>query len=262
MKALVFSELERLFKNKWTWCLFVCAPILAFISGNYLLDRPESMSAGLFMIEGLQVHLYLMCNIAVAALVAAVFTEEYRGGQLRLLFLRPYARANIFFSKLVVIHIVILALLIVMGISLVVIGLVQFPLEGEKQASLAAILKTIALYYGMAYFTLAGVSCLFSYIALISKNVSFMLGLSVGYVLVALLFDGLYLHAANLFASGSFAHELIAYAFIPYMQYTGLYASLNGEMNSILAAAIILLFYMLVFGWSAYRRFVVEDYLH
>lgn len=262
MKALLLSELERLVKNKWTWCLFVCTPILAYVAGNYLLDRSVAMSAGLFMVEGLQVNLYLMCNIAVAAIVAAVFTEEYRGGQLRLLFLRQYSRAQLFFGKLFVILIVILALLIVMGISLSIIGLIQFPLQGEKHVSLATTLQTIVQYYVMAYLTLVGISCLFTYIALISRNVSFMLGLSVGYVLVALLFDGLYVYVANLFPSGSLGHELVAYAFIPYMQYTGLYQCLNGQVHTIIATAIVLGCYMLVFVWAAYRRFVVDDYLH
>ncbi|MCM3042363.1 hypothetical protein M3201_22150 [Paenibacillus motobuensis] len=80
MNALVLSELERLLKNKWIWCLLVCTPILAYVAGNYLLDSSNVISAGLFMVEGLQVNLYLMCNIAVAAIVGAVFTEEYRGG--------------------------------------------------------------------------------------------------------------------------------------------------------------------------------------
>lgn len=77
----------------------VCTPVLAYIAGNYLLDDAKAISAGLFMVEGLQVNLYLMCNIAVAAIVAAVFTEEYRGGQLRLLFLRQYSRARIFLAS-------------------------------------------------------------------------------------------------------------------------------------------------------------------
>lgn len=262
MNALTLSELERLLKNKWIWCLLVCTPILAYVAGNYLLDSSNVISAGLFMVEGLQVNLYLMCNIAVAAIVGAVFTEEYRGGQLRLLFLRSYSRANIFFSKLIVINIMILVLLIVMAISLSIIGLVQFPHEGENQISLVLTIKIIAPYYFMAYLTLMGISCLFSYMALISKNVSFMLGLCVGYVLVTLLFDGLYLYFANLFESGSLIHELVAYALIPYMQHTGLYSALNGNIHSISAMAIILVFYMFVFVWSAYRRFVIDDYLY
>ncbi|WP_435921940.1 ABC transporter permease [Paenibacillus sp. DYY-L-2] len=261
MKALIISELERLLRNRWTWCLFICAPVLAYVAGSSFPDGSSKMSAGLFMIEGLQFNLYLMCNIAVAALVAAVFTEEYRGGQLRLLFLRQYSRSRIFFSKLLVINLLILALLIVMGISLAVIGLLQFPHRGENQDSWAVIL-TIIQYYFMAYLTLSGISCLFSYVALISRNVSYMLGLSVGYVLVALLFDGLYLYFADLFANGTFMHELVAYALIPYMQYTGLYSGLNGNMASIGAMAIILAFYMVVFIWTAHRRFAVDDYLH
>lgn len=63
-----------------------------------------------------------------------------------------------------------------------------------------------------------------------------MLGITVGYVLMSLLFDGIYLHFANLFVSGSFMHELVAYVLIPYMQHTGLYSLLNERnLHSIFA---------------------------
>lgn len=262
MRALIVSELERLLRNKWTWCLLVCTPVLAYIAGNYLLDDATVMSAGLFMVEGLQVNLYLMCNIAVAAIVAAVITEEYRGGQLRLLFLRQYSRVRIFWGKLIVIHIVVLALLIVMALSLSIIGVVQFSLQIDRQAVFANTIKPVVQYYLLAYLTLMAIASLFCYTAMISRNVSVMLGLSVGYVLVALLFDGLYLYFANLFASGSLIHELIAYVLIPYMQYRGLYSFLNREINSMWAMALILVFYLVVFSGLAYRRFVRDDYLN
>ncbi|ETT44674.1 hypothetical protein C162_22185 [Paenibacillus sp. FSL R7-269] len=179
------------------------------------------------------------------------------------MFLRQYSRAKIFFSKLLVINIIIIALLVVMGISLSVIGLFQFPHDGEKQISLIVDLGFIVQYYFLAYLTLMAISCFFSYISLISKNTTFMLGITVGYVLMSLLFDGIYLHFANLFVSGSFMHELVAYVLIPYMQHTGLYSLLNERnLHSILPMALILISYMVIFVWTAYRRFVVDDYLY
>lgn len=157
----------------------------------------------------------------------------------------------------------ILALLVIMGILLSLVGLIQFQNEGEPTIPLTKSLPFIFQYYILAYLTLAAISCLFSYIALISKNVTYMLGISVGYVLISLLFDGIYLYFANFFENGSFMHELVAFVLIPYMQHTGVHSIMNEHnTHSILPMAAILIFYMVVFIWTAYRRFVRDDYLY
>ncbi|MCP3776486.1 ABC transporter permease [Paenibacillus sp. MZ04-78.2] len=264
MRTLIVCEVEKLVRRKWIWVIFLSAPFLAYTAGSYFLwlnppDSSSSVSPSLFPMFGLRQNLYFICNIVVAVLVAAVYTEEFRGGQLRFLFLRRYARGQIFFCKLFVIQLCILMLLLAFGISLVAIGIVRLPLE---LPSLRSALGYTVEYYILAYASLVGISCVFSFIAMYSKNVTYAIGISLAYVLVSLLFDGLYLKLAALFSYFPYLRDLISYVLVPYMQHTGLHTALSGSESALWAIATVLIVNSFVFTWLAYRRFVADDYMN
>lgn len=261
MRALIVCEVEKLFRRMWLWLFFLGAPFLAYMAGSYFLwlhppDTPSHLSPNLFPIFGLRQNLFFICNIIVAVLVAAVYTEEFRGGQLRFLFLRRYTRGQIFFCKLFVIQLCILMLLLAFGISLVVVGIIRLPQEPSVHSALGYTVE----YYMLAYASLVGISCVFSFIAMYSKNVTYAVGISLAYVLVSLLFDSLYLKFAALFSSFPYLRDLVSYLLVPYMQHTGLHTVLSGSESALGAIATILILYFIVFTWLAYRRFVADDY--
>lgn len=260
MKTLIHCELIRLWQRKWLWLVVLAAPFLAYTTGKYLLWIDSDISSSVFLIVGLHQNLYLICDIVVATLIAAVYTEEFRDGQLRLLFLRRFTRGQIFFSKLLVIYFTIFVLLILLGVSLGIVGALQFPQEEISQLPLA--FRYAIQYYFLAYMSLVGISSLFSFIAMYSKNVTYAIGTCVAYILAVLLLDGLYLKFASLFSGFSYMHDLFAYLLIPYMQYTGLDASLSGASSTNWAIFTILIVHVTLFTWIAYRRFVADDYIH
>ncbi|WP_127484012.1 ABC transporter permease [Paenibacillus ehimensis] len=263
MRPLIYSEFTRLWSQRWLWLVILAAPFLAYLQGSYFIwvsSLGHNVSSVLFLFQGLREMLFLPCNIAVAALAAAVYTEPFRSGQLRLLFLRRFSKGQIFFSKLFVLQASILLLLLVLGISLAVVGMLRFP--QEEAGRFWPLMGYAFVYYLLAYATLAGISCLFSFIAMYSKNVTLALGVCMTYILVSLLFDGLYLKVASLFSAWPYVRDLLAYGWIPFMQHTGLNEALSGNASVNWAIPTILLLHVVVCSAIAYRRFVAEDYMH
>lgn len=104
----------------------------------YLKTSVEVLSK-VFVIIGLQENLFLICNIAVAALVATLYTEQFRGGQLRLIFMRRFTRGQIFWSKLLVLQVSVLLLLLILGLSLWGVGVWRFPILKAKQGNMESL---------------------------------------------------------------------------------------------------------------------------
>jgi ABC-type transport system involved in multi-copper enzyme maturation permease subunit len=266
MKLLIYSEFERLWKRKWFWLLILCTPVLAYSTGGYFLrimKVPMEVLSKSFMVSGLRENLYLVCNIAVAALVAAVYTEEFRSGQMRLLFMRRFTRGQIFWSKLFVVNTSILLLLVVFAVSShVIVEVWRFSYVLGYTGFLGGKWIYTFEYYGWAFASLLAISSLYSFIAMCSKSVTYAIGACMTYNLGALLFDGLYLKLASLAPQTSYLHDVIAFLLIPYMQYTGLDGSLegNGPVNG--AITTVVAFYLIFFTWAAYRRFAADDYLY
>lgn len=262
MRTLIYCELSRLWRQRWFWLVILVLPIFAYNTGSYFLwvnSLGDNITSGLFLIVGLQGNLFLPSNIVVAALAASLFTEEYRSGRLRLLFIRRYTRGQIFVSKLLALHVTVLLLLLVLGICLAVVGFIRFPEEARQWP---IVLGYTAVYYILAYATLAAIGSLFVCIAMYGKQVTFALGACMIYILAALLLDGLYLKFAALFSSLPYVHDVFAFMLIPYLQHTGLNKALSGETSMIWALPAIILPHIIVFTAIAYRRFVADDYVH
>lgn len=215
-----------------------------------------------FVVTGLRENLFLACNMAVAALAAAVYTEEFRSGQLRLLFIRRYTRGQIFWSKLLVLNTSILLLLIAFAVSSQVIVEVWRLSYDVSDAGLSGSQGLQMLeYYGWALASLLAISSFYCFVAMYSKSVTYAIGVCMVYNLGSLLFDSLYLKLASFVSHVPYVYNIITFMFIPYMQHTGLDRSLMGNLsvNGAIATAVSL--YLIFFTWGAYRRFVADDYL-
>ncbi|MCV9950039.1 ABC transporter permease [Paenibacillus sp. BT-177] len=266
MKTLVYSEFERLWRRKWFWLLVLCTPVLVYSTGIYIqhtLRIPMKDLSKIFIVAGLRENLYLICNFAVATLVAAVFTEEFRSGQLRLLFVRRFTRGQIFWSKLLVVNTSILLLLIVYAVSSqVIVVFWKFSHNINGTDIFGQIWSQVFEYYGWAFASLLAISSLYSFIAMCSKSVTYAIGICMTYNLGVLLFDPLYMKLATLFSSIPLLKNLIPFLLIPYLQYKGLDQSLiwNWSVNG--AIVIAVLFHLILFTGWAYRRFTTDDYLY
>jgi hypothetical protein len=264
MITLLGSEWERLWAKRWTWLLILAVPGLAYLSASYFesIQANSELLSDTFVLAGLRNNLYFPVNIILSALVATVFTEEYRGGQLRYVFLRHYTRRQIFISKMLLIYIFIMLMLVCFSISLYITGLFMFSHnESVSMPSLETIGYTFE-YYAWAFVSLIGVTSLFSFFAMYSKNVTYAMGVGMLYILTSLLIDGLFIRIAAIFDSIPFLQLSITFSMIPFLQHTGLNEVIAGNIQAIFAVLFIVLMHFIVFTWGAYRRFVQNDYLY
>ncbi|MGP0576451.1 ABC transporter permease [Paenibacillus peoriae] len=266
MKSLIYSEFERLWRRKWFWLMVLCTPLLACSTGVYFLRTmkvPVEVLSLNFVVTGLRENLFLVCNIAVAALAAAVYTEEFRSGQLRLLFMRRFTRGQIFWSKLLVLNATILFLLIVFAVSSQVIVEVWTLSYDVSDAGLSESQGLQMLkYYGWALASLLAICSFYCFVAMYSKSVTYAIGVCMVYNLGSLLFDSLYLKLASFVSHIPYLYNVIAFMVIPYMQHTGLDRSLIGNSSVDRAIITVVSLYLIFFTWGAYRRFVTDDYLY
>ncbi|UMR35637.1 ABC transporter permease [Paenibacillus polymyxa] len=265
MKRLLHSEFERLWKRKWFWLMVLCTPVLAYSTGLYYLrtrNVPIEVLHLNFIVTSLQENLYLFCNSAVAALAAAVFTEEFQSGRLRLLFMRRFTRGQIFWSKLLVLNISILLLLIVYALSSQLIAEVWRFSYDLSDTGLSGVRLLLTLeYYGWAFASLLAISSLYCFFAMYSKSVTYAIGICMVYNLGSLLFDPLYLKLASFVSHIPYLYDVVTFMIIPYLQHTGLNNSLVGSLSVNGAIATVVSVYLILFTWGAYRRFVADDYL-
>ncbi|WP_025676729.1 ABC transporter permease [Paenibacillus polymyxa] len=265
MKRLIHSEFERLWKRKWFWLIVLCTPVLAYSTGLYYLrtrNVPIEVLHQNFIVTSLQENLYLFCNSAVAALAAAVFTEEFQSGRLRLLFMRRFTRGQIFWSKLLVLNVSILLLLIIYALSSQVIAEVwKFSYDLSDIALSGVRLLRILEYYGWAFASLLAISSLYCFFAMYSKSVTYAIGICMVYNLASLLFDPLYLKLASFVSHVPYLYDVVTFMIIPYLQHTGLNNSLIGSLSVNGAIITVVSVYLVLFTWGAYRRFVADDYL-
>ncbi|MDQ0494085.1 ABC transporter permease [Paenibacillus brasilensis] len=265
MKLLIYSEFERLWKRKWFWLMVLCTPVLAYSTGTFFLrtlNDPVEILSQSFIVTGLRENLSLICNIPVAALAAAVFTEEFRSGRLRLLFMRRFTRGQIFWSKLLVLNTSILLLLLVFAVSSQVIVEIWKYSYDLNDASLSGFRRLQILeFYGWAFASLLAISSLYCFVAMYSKSVTYAIGICMVYNLGSLLLDPLYLKLASFVSHIPYLYNVVTFMIIPYMQYTGLDNSLIGSLSVNGAIVTVVSLYLILFTWGAYRRFVADDYL-
>ncbi|MCG7376552.1 ABC transporter permease [Paenibacillus sp. ACRSA] len=264
MITLLGTEWERLWAKRWTWLLILVVPGLAYLSADYFESFQSSteLLSDTFVLAGLRNNLYFPVNIILAALVATVFTEEYRGGQLRYVFLRHYTRRQIFISKMLLIYILIFLMLVWFSVSLYILGYIMFShSESLRIPSIEIVAYTIK-YYAWAFLSLVGITSLFSFFAMYSKNVTYAMGIGMLYILTSLLIDGLFVRIAASFDSVPILQLSITYMMIPFLQHTGLDEIITDRSNAAIAVVIVITIHFVVFTWSAYRRFVKTDYLY
>ncbi|MCY9515274.1 ABC transporter permease [Paenibacillus apiarius] len=275
MTSLIYSEFERLWQRKWVWLILLAIPVTSYSTASYFswlnsMSSPDSMNytpSSKLMFTGLNLFLPIICNFAVLPFVTTIFTEEFRRGQLRLLFLRQYSRGRIFISKMIVLCFTILLLLIVLGICLGIAGSIKLPSAvGITQGVYNPTITTDTIFqdtikqYLLAYATLLGLCSIMSCIAMYCKDATYAIGIGFGYIIIPLMFERLIYD----FGTGMppLLNGIIALIFIPLMQRYGIQHALVGSNYVLVLLLIILLVHIVACVWLAYRRFVSEDYMH
>lgn len=264
MITLFISEWERLWTKRWTWLLVLAIPGLAYMTASYFesLQVDHDTLSQLFVLSGLRNNLYFPVNIIMSALAASIFTEEYRGGQLRYVFLRHFTRRQIFVSKLLLIFVCIVLMLILFAVSLIVTGyFFHFNNNISLNYSFEALNYTL-IYYGWAFISLLGISSLFIFISMYSKNVTYAIGGCMLYILASLLLDGTVIQLAALVSDIPLLELSITYSLVPFLQHTGLNEVIDGNTKAIVAILSVVVAHLIVFLWGAYHRFVKSDYLY
>ena len=264
MITLFNSEWERLWCKRWTWLLVLAIPGLAYMTASFFetLQVDHDTLSQLFILIGLRNNLYFPVDIIMAVFAASIFTEEYRGGQLRYVFLRQFTRRQIFFSKLLLICVCIVLMLILFAVCLIVTGyFFRFNENGLLNYSLEALSYTF-VYYGWAFVSLLGISSLFICISMYSKNVTYAIGGCMLYILASLLLDSAVIKLAALFSDIPLLELSITYSLIPFLQHTGLNEVIDGNTSGIVAILSVVVVHLIVFLWGAYHRFVKSDYLY
>jgi len=262
MITLIRAEWERILTKKWVWLLIVAIPCLPYIVADTVINMPIHNVLDLYIIYGLSSNIYFPVNILVAALVASIFTEEYRGGQLRLIFIRHYTRRQIFFSKLLTTYLFIFIMLLLFAFSSYLIG--QFVVK-EKSAlhfSFLFLLGKVLVYYCWAFLSLISIVSLFAFIAMYSKNITFAIGISMLYILLSLLSESLFISFSEYFKSVPYIKAFIMFILIPYLQRDALPLVFVGNNALLLGIASILILHIVIFNILAYRQFVHKDYIY
>lgn len=177
MKVLIRIEFEKLIHQKWAWFMLVsCIPFayamityFMWVDQRQLPDSPFYVAASMSASRGMKESIYLFGNLMVALLAGLLYTEEFQGGKLRMFFLRSYSRGQIFVSKWMIMNLFILLMVVILGVSFTIFGVMKLPSPPEVMVSgnripstNAAILFYTLKQYALDFATLiGGAVCLF-----------------------------------------------------------------------------------------------------
>ena len=126
MIRLFQAEWKRLWKRKLLWAIVGVLPVAAFAAALYYEgangevspEVPQYAVVGNFPVLAMAEMLLTLFNLILMALVATLWTEEIRSGQLRLVLLRAQTFSLIWWSKVgVLLGTVVLLLMIFFGFS-------------------------------------------------------------------------------------------------------------------------------------------------
>ncbi|MCQ4088041.1 hypothetical protein [Saccharibacillus sp. JS10] len=197
------AEWRRLWKRRSVRLMAFTAPLAAMLSAVYLLSNnqrldpglPEYATAGNVPVLALAEMLITVFSGMMLVLAGLTVTEEYRGGQLRMVMLRAASLTRIIAAKwLACLAFVFIQLLLYLGCC-VVIGKMVFPNPDTYPLFYDAGIVSYAQgllydleYYGLATLALAVLLTVFFGIATIGRSSTAALGLGIGFLLLSYAF--------------------------------------------------------------------------
>lgn len=201
MMALLHSEWERLLKRKIFWIFLAAIPLIIVATAKYYLGHnaaipmgnPEHTTAENFPVMAMIEQLIIVFNVLALILLTLSITEEYRSGQLRMIMLRAYSSAQLFWAKWLVFALMMALFFIFYLIAAVIAGALFFKSSPQQilfyydhvVSNRDMILYTLS-YYGMAYASIIGMASVFIGIGVISRSSTAAIGLGMGFLLCSL----------------------------------------------------------------------------
>ncbi|MBU5483848.1 hypothetical protein KQI86_05850 [Clostridium sp. MSJ-11] len=267
MKALVLSELERIWSKKSTWLILLSIPLVIYASARYYLghnlnmtiDSPQYTSFGNFANAVMQEQLIVFFNIVLILLCVLVFTDEFTSGSIRMVFIRSVYYWEVFFSKLCSVAITMFVFVMAYFILSLPIGYILMPkLENVSifyHSSKFTIKESILYgikYYAIAYLTLMSMAFVISFIAMISKSITSAVGMSITFLFGSLIYPQILMIAFREMSDKLMSYQLLS---ITHIQHMGI-AMMLGEKGFFSGFILIILtVYIIVFGILSYLIF-------
>lgn len=274
MKRLIISEWERLWNRKITWLCFIFILPVLLATARYYLGRNETLSpkevefstVAKFPVLALSEQLMTVFNLVLLLLLVFSVTEEYRTGQLRMVMIRSYSFAQIFFAKWVTVLGTLLLFHITYFIGSYVVGSLFFPhndnvllfLHSTPSTFQEAMIYNVQ-YYAIAFLTLVAMSCVVLFFTVISSTTTTAIGTTIGFLLLSLVYPSLFqTFTYGLEPSPSPKWNFLSLTQIQYEGITALLAE-NPNQTMVVFAMEIFFLYCFIFGIAAYVLFVKKD---
>lgn len=276
MIRLLISECERLLSRKLIWLLYLAIPLSAFGALQYNLKRnhevritsPEYSSVYTFPVNALHEMLPLFVNLFLLVLIVLSVTEEYRGGELRLILIRLYSKAEVFFAKLGAILLLLLAGLLLFYLSSQIIGWLAlskvdaiYLFYHQEIFSVSEVFFYTIQFYLLAFVTLTVLSFVFLWIAIISPRVTVAMGLGIGYLLVSIIFDNIMGSIQAHVNSPDLLALFLMNLTITRVEYQGIHLML-AHPSMFMFFSLVLAVHLLLFGVLSFFHFARKDYCH
>ncbi|KZE66616.1 hypothetical protein A9P44_04315 [Paenibacillus polymyxa] len=277
MKVLIRIEFEKLIHQKWAWFILVsCIPFayalityFVWVDQRHLPDSPFYVAASMSASRGMKESIYLFGNLMVALLAGLLYTEEFQGGKLRMFFLRSYSRGQIFVSKWMIMNLFILLMMVILGVSFTIFGVMKLPsppevmISGNRISSTnVAILFYTLKQYALDFATLIGGGGLFIWIAMYCRTAARTIGIAMIYIIISIFATSIFDPGSPLITENAFLLALIYAGLIPGMQVVGVERALSGDEYAQISIAVGLVIYFFVCIVAARRKFTRADYLN
>ncbi|GIP16000.1 hypothetical protein J40TS1_16420 [Paenibacillus montaniterrae] len=235
MKALMWSEWERVWKRKTTWLLFLSIPIILLAAASYVVKQNDTLTADVahytsawnFPIMGLSEMLFTVFQGVILVLVAFIVTDEYQDKTIRMILIRSYSNLEIIISKYLV---SILALAAFFAAYLAIsyaVGFIYFDRPAELalfyQQGMATPFESLVYnlqFYGIALLSSIAMLTVLFFISSIAHTTTAAIGTGIGFLLFSFLYPNVVTYFTPLIGE-----ELVIKIFftsIPMIQWQGI----------------------------------------
>lgn len=258
------------------WLSFLSIPFLIALSYLYLSknniilstiapDDPSFASQISFPYLVIQEQLMLVFNGLVIFYTAIVITEERRSGELRQVITRGYPMWKVLASKMLLLSIVFAILfmecLILSGIT----GYLAMPKVDQAYTffsyipiqGLSALSYTIK-YYALAFLSVLGMLSLMTWVSVLAKNKVVTAGIGIGFLILSMIYTQI---ISILYELGILKLDLLLYASIVQIQFTGIASLLGGVQELAMDIVIVYAIYFILFNVLALSHERVSDYI-
>lgn len=235
MKALMWSEWERVWKRKTTWLLFLSIPIILLAAASYVVKQNDTLTADVahytsawnFPIMGLSEMLFTVFQGVILVLVAFIVTDEYQDKTIRMILIRSYSNLEIIISKYLVSIFALAAFFAAYLAISYAVGFIYFDRPAELalfyQQGMATPFESLVYnlqFYGIALLSSIAMLTVLFFISSIAHTTTAAIGTGIGFLLFSFLYPNVVTYFTPLIGE-----ELVIKIFftsIPMIQWQGI----------------------------------------